>query len=58
MLKHSANDIDVSKVEQILALIEPLNDARKNEVLHTIVEKRRIYEIEDFVTQLIQRNIV
>ncbi|MEY2666991.1 MAG: hypothetical protein RLZZ384_1162 [Pseudomonadota bacterium] len=58
MLKHSANSIDLSKVEQILELIEPLNDERKNEVLRTIVEKRRIYEIEDFVTQLIQRNIV
>jgi hypothetical protein len=41
-----------------LELVEPLNDNRKDELLRTIIEKRRIYEIEDFVTQLIQRNVV
>jgi transcriptional regulator with XRE-family HTH domain len=56
MLKFDINGM--SKVEQILELVEPLNDNRKDELLRTIIEKRRIYEIEDFVTQLIQRNIV
>ena len=56
MLKFDINGI--SKVEQILELVEPLNDNRKDELLRTIIEKRRIYEIEDFVTQLIQRNVV
>ncbi len=56
MLKFGINGM--SKVEQILELVEPLNDNRKDELLRTIIEKRRIYEIEDFVTQLIQRNVV
>jgi transcriptional regulator with XRE-family HTH domain len=56
MLKFNINGM--SKVEQILELVEPLNDSRKDELLRTIIEKRRIYEIEDFVTQLIQRNVV
>jgi transcriptional regulator with XRE-family HTH domain len=56
MLKFDINGM--SKVEQILELVEPLNDNRKDELLRTIIEKRRIYEIEDFVTQLIQRNVV
>ena len=56
MLKFDINGM--SKVEQILELVEPLNDSRKDELLRTIIEKRRIYEIEDFVTQLIQRNVV
>lgn len=56
MLKFDINEM--SKVEQILELVEPLNDSRKDELLRTIIEKRRIYEIEDFVTQLIQRNVV
>jgi transcriptional regulator with XRE-family HTH domain len=56
MLKFGINGM--SKVEQILELVEPLNDSRKDELLRTIIEKRRIYEIEDFVTQLIQRNVV
>ena len=56
MLKFDINEM--SKVEQILELVEPLNDNRKDELLRTIIEKRRIYEIEDFVTQLIQRNVV
>lgn len=56
MLKFDINGM--SKVEQILELVEPLNDSRKDELLRSIIEKRRIYEIEDFVTQLIQRNVV
>jgi transcriptional regulator with XRE-family HTH domain len=56
MLKYDINGM--SKVEQIMELVEPLNDNRKDELLRTIIEKRRIYEIEDFVTQLIQRNVV
>ena len=56
MLKFDINGM--SKVEQMLELVEPLNDNRKDELLRTIIEKRRIYEIEDFVTQLIQRNVV
>ncbi len=56
MLKFDINGM--SKVEQILELVEPLNDSRKDELLRMIIEKRRIYEIEDFVTQLIQRNVV
>lgn len=56
MLKYDINGM--SKVEQIMELVEPLNDNRKDELLRTIMEKRRIYEIEDFVTQLIQRNVV
>ncbi|MEI8237158.1 MAG: helix-turn-helix transcriptional regulator [Methylococcaceae bacterium] len=56
MLKFDINGM--SKVEQILELVEPLNDSRKDDLLRTIIEKRRIYEIEDFVTQLIQRNVV
>ncbi|MFI3216469.1 MAG: helix-turn-helix transcriptional regulator [Methylococcales bacterium] len=56
MLKYDINGM--SKVEQIMELVEPLNDNRKDDLLRTIIEKRRIYEIEDFVTQLIQRNVV
>jgi len=56
MLKFDINGM--SKVEQIMELVEPLNDNRKDDLLRTIIEKRRIYEIEDFVTQLIQRNVV
>ena len=50
-------DENNSHIEQIVGLIEPLNTERKSEILLTIIEKRRIYDMEDVVMQLKNSNL-
>lgn len=42
---------------KIIDLIESLSEERQKEILSSIIEKRRIYDIEDFMAQLMQRDI-
>ncbi len=50
-------DENNSHIEQIVGLIEPLNTERKSEILLTIIEKRRIYDMEDVMMQLKNSNL-
>lgn len=43
---------------KIINLIESLSEERQKEILSSIIEKRRIYDIEDFMAQLMQRDIL
>jgi hypothetical protein len=43
---------------KIIDLIESLSEERQKEILSSIIEKRRIYDIEDFMAQLMQRDIL
>ena len=56
MIKFNCNEND-SHIEQIVGLIEPLNTERKSEILLTIIEKRRIYDMEDVMMQLKNSNL-
>ena len=41
-------------IDKIVELVEPLNIERRFEILITIIEKVRIYELEDIVRKLIK----
>ena len=56
MIKFNCDENN-SHIEQIVGLIEPLNTERKSEILLTIIEKRRIYDMEDVVMQLKNSNL-
>jgi len=43
---------------KIIDLIESLSEERQKEILSSIIEKRRIYDIEDFMAQLMQRDML
>jgi transcriptional regulator with XRE-family HTH domain len=56
MIKFNCDENN-SHIEQIVGLIEPLNTERKSEILLTIIEKRRIYDMEDVMMQLKNSNL-
>ena len=56
MIKFNCDENN-SHIEQLVKLVEPLNTERRSEILLTIIEKRRIYDIEDVMMQLKNSNL-
>jgi transcriptional regulator with XRE-family HTH domain len=56
MIKFNCDENN-SPIEQIVELVEPLNTERRSEILLTIIEKRRIYDMEDVMMQLKNSNL-
>jgi transcriptional regulator with XRE-family HTH domain len=57
MIKDDAEeDTHSVNIMQIMELIEVMNNKQKNEILEYIIEKRRIYELENLVMQLTEQN--
>jgi len=56
MIKADSEDTHSVNIMQIMELIEVMNNKQKNEILEYIIEKRRIYELENLVMQLTEQN--
>ena len=50
-----SDESELTRVK-IINLIESLSKERQNEILSSIIEKCRIYDLEDFMVQMTQRN--
>ena len=56
MIKADAEDTHSVNIMQIMELIEVMNNKQKHEILEYIIEKKRIYELENLVMQLTEQN--
>ena len=56
MIKADAEDNHSVNIMQIMELIEVMNNKQKHEILEYIIEKKRIYELENLVKQLTEQN--
>jgi transcriptional regulator with XRE-family HTH domain len=56
MIKADSEDTHSVNIMQIMELIEVMNNKQKHEILEYIIEKKRIYELENLVMQLTEQN--